>query len=76
MMLYHVFNFSMYFYNLDIDLSGASATGDVYSPIKIAGKFLETQRTEGISTSDLIVTIVKDYDDYGTLFLIFYYYDF
>ena len=32
----------------DVDLSGASATGDVYSPIKIAGKFMETQRTDGI----------------------------
>ncbi len=48
----------------DVDLSGASADGDVYGPIKTAGKFLETQRTEGISTSDLIVTIVKDYDQY------------
>ena len=36
----------------------------MYGPIKTAGKFLETQRTEGISTSDLIVTIVKDYDQY------------
>lgn len=49
---------------LDVDLSGVSADGDVYGPIKTAGKFLETQRTEGISTSDLIVHIVKDYDDY------------
>ena len=48
----------------DVDLSGASEDGDVYGPIKKAGKFLETQRTEGISTSDLIVHIVKDYDDY------------
>jgi choline-phosphate cytidylyltransferase len=47
-----------------VDLSGASADGDVYLPIKKAGKFLETQRTEGISTSDLIVTIVKEYDEY------------
>jgi len=46
------------------DTSGASADGDVYGPIKKKGKFLETQRTDGISTSDLIVTIVRDYDDY------------
>lgn len=38
--------------------------GDVYAPVKIEGKFLETQRTDGISTSDIIVTIVKNYDTY------------
>ena len=54
----------IFFSCADVDLSGASADGDVYGPIKTAGKFLETQRTEGISTSDLIVTIVKDYDQY------------
>jgi choline-phosphate cytidylyltransferase len=46
------------------DTSGISEDGDVYSAIKKMGKFLETKRTEGISTSDLIVTIVRDYDDY------------
>lgn len=40
------------------DASGS----DVYAGIKARGMFLETKRTEGISTSDLIVTIVRDYD--------------
>ena len=44
------------------DASGASADGDVYSAIKKAGKFLETKRTDGISTSDIIASIIKDYD--------------
>lgn len=37
----------------------SAGSEDVYAFIKKAGKFLETQRTEGISTSDLIVAIVK-----------------
>jgi choline-phosphate cytidylyltransferase len=45
-------------------MSGQSADGDVYFPLKKQGKFLATQRTDGISTSDLITAIIKDYDTY------------
>lgn len=37
---------------------------DVYSFVKKLGKFKETQRTDGVSTSDLILRIIKDYNDY------------
>ncbi|XP_037511030.1 choline-phosphate cytidylyltransferase A isoform X2 [Rhipicephalus sanguineus] len=37
---------------------------DVYKFIKEKGMFLATQRTDGISTSDLVARIVKDYDVY------------
>ncbi|KAK3699451.1 hypothetical protein QZH41_018597 [Actinostola sp. cb2023] len=37
---------------------------DVYKEIKEMGKFVATQRTEGISTSDIIARVVKDYDVY------------
>lgn len=32
--------------------------------VKAAGKFKETKRTDGISTSDIIMRIVKDYNEY------------
>lgn len=37
---------------------------DVYKSIKEKGMFMATQRTDGISTSDIITRIVKDYDLY------------
>ena len=47
------------------DTSGSAVnSGDVYHHIKEKGMFLETQRTEGLSTTDIIVTIIRDYDDY------------
>ncbi|CCD23948.1 choline-phosphate cytidylyltransferase NDAI_0C02880 [Naumovozyma dairenensis CBS 421] len=47
------------------DIPYASAgSDDVYKPIKQAGKFLVTQRTNGISTSDIITKIIRDYDKY------------
>lgn len=47
------------------DLPYASADADdIYMPIKEQGMFLATQRTEGISTSDIITKIIRDYDKY------------
>lgn len=47
------------------DLPYKSGTvDDVYAFVKEKGQFLATQRTEGISTSDLITRIVHDYDEY------------
>ncbi|XP_059625136.1 choline-phosphate cytidylyltransferase 2 isoform X2 [Cornus florida] len=44
------------------DASGAGK--DVYEFVKAIGKFKETKRTDGISTSDIIMRIVKDYNQY------------
>uniref|UniRef100_A0A452YR79 choline-phosphate cytidylyltransferase n=1 Tax=Aegilops tauschii subsp. strangulata TaxID=200361 RepID=A0A452YR79_AEGTS len=44
------------------DTSGAA--NDVYEFVKKIGKFKETKRTDGVSTSDLIMRIVKDYNQY------------
>ncbi|KAF8689235.1 hypothetical protein HU200_042024 [Digitaria exilis] len=44
------------------DTSGAA--NDVYEFVKKIGKFKETKRTDGVSTSDLIMRILKDYNQY------------
>ncbi|EAW07901.1 choline-phosphate cytidylyltransferase [Aspergillus clavatus NRRL 1] len=43
---------------------GADEGDDIYAPIKAQGKFLVTQRTEGVSTTGIITRIVRDYDQY------------
>jgi len=47
----------------DIPYKSADAD-DVYAFVKNGGQFLPTQRTDGISTSDLITRIVRDYNKY------------
>lgn len=42
------------------DASGQSSSGDVYAHLKRQGRFVETQRTDGISTSDIITRLVGD----------------
>ncbi|KAJ6809401.1 choline-phosphate cytidylyltransferase 2-like [Iris pallida] len=44
------------------DASGAG--NDVYEFVKAIGKFKETKRTDGVSTSDVIMRILKDYNEY------------
>jgi choline-phosphate cytidylyltransferase len=43
---------------------GSAGQDDIYKAIKDAGRFKATQRTEGISTSDIILRIIKEYDLY------------
>lgn len=45
---------------------GADEGDDIYQPIKKAGKFLVTQRTEGVSTTGIITRVVRDYEKYIT----------
>jgi choline-phosphate cytidylyltransferase len=46
------------------DASGESGNGDVYAHLKQSGHFVETKRTDGISTSDIIAQIITDYDEF------------
>jgi choline-phosphate cytidylyltransferase len=42
----------------------SAGQNDIYAEVKKAGMFAVTQRTDGISTSDIILRIIKDYDMY------------
>lgn len=47
----------------DIPYSTDDST-DVYARLKAKGMFVATERTEGVSTSDIVARIVRDYDIY------------
>ncbi|KAJ8956922.1 hypothetical protein NQ318_014341 [Aromia moschata] len=45
----------------DIPYESASSD-DTYGELKKRGMFVRTQRTDGVSTSDIVARIVRDYD--------------
>jgi len=46
------------------DFSAGDDGVDAYAFVKSIGKFKTIKRTDGVSTSDLILRILKDYDEY------------
>eukprot|EP00921_Rhytidocystis_pertsovi_P010949 GHVQ01017636.1.p1 GENE.GHVQ01017636.1~~GHVQ01017636.1.p1 ORF type:complete len:354 (-),score=57.45 GHVQ01017636.1:1436-2497(-) len=46
------------------EAGGGTAEGDIYGWLKKAGKFRATERTNGVSTTDIIVRILQNYEDY------------
>lgn len=50
--------------NSSVGGEGGDDAVDIYAQLKKAGKFYETKRTDGISTSDLIIRIISKYDTF------------
>lgn len=48
----------------NISGEGGDEDDDVYARLKKVGKFYETKRTDGISTSELIIRIISKYDTF------------
>lgn len=48
----------------EIPYGNEEGCDDIYGPLKQKGMFVATERTEGVSTSDIVARIVKDYDIY------------
>lgn len=46
----------------ELPYTTGSASNDIYAPLKAKGMFAATQRTEGVSTSDIVARIVRNYD--------------